>query len=123
MSVRINVDPSNPGQFFACCGLLELADRLWPGAEGWFENENTSFLVAPANSCDGFAGLIHKLSQVGLMGELSPELAQERKQLEDKKRQAKKENKALPEHEEQRRKELGKLLREGTIVIGDPFKL
>ncbi len=27
----------NPGQFFACCGLLELADRLWPGAEGWFE--------------------------------------------------------------------------------------
>jgi CRISPR-associated protein Csb3 len=37
MSIRINVDPTNPGQFFACCGLLELADRLWPGAEGWFE--------------------------------------------------------------------------------------
>lgn len=36
--IRINVDPSNPGQFLACCGLLELADRLWPGAEGWFEN-------------------------------------------------------------------------------------
>jgi CRISPR-associated protein Csb3 len=28
--IRINVDVSNPGQFFACCGLLELADRLWP---------------------------------------------------------------------------------------------
>lgn len=38
MSVRVAVDPTNPGQFFACCGLLELADRLWPGAEGWFEN-------------------------------------------------------------------------------------
>jgi CRISPR-associated protein Csb3 len=38
MSIRINVDPTNPGQFFACCGLLELADRLWAGAEGWFEN-------------------------------------------------------------------------------------
>src|SRR5262249_25951334 len=24
---------ANPGQFFACCGLLELADRLWPEAE------------------------------------------------------------------------------------------
>jgi CRISPR-associated protein Csx14 len=24
---------TNPGQFFACCGLLELADRLWPGAD------------------------------------------------------------------------------------------
>src|SRR6266700_1264826 len=37
MSIRVAVDPSNPGQFFACCGLLELAARLWPGAEGWFE--------------------------------------------------------------------------------------
>ncbi len=35
--IRIDVDVTNPGQFFACCGLLELADRLWPGAEGWFE--------------------------------------------------------------------------------------
>jgi hypothetical protein len=39
-SIRVNVDPTNPGQFFACCGLLELADRLWPGAEGWFEDKN-----------------------------------------------------------------------------------
>jgi CRISPR-associated protein Csb3 len=39
MSFAVNVDPTNPGQFFACCGLLELADRLWPGAEGWFVNE------------------------------------------------------------------------------------
>ena len=37
MNIRINVDPTNPGQFFACCGLLELADRLWGFAEGWFE--------------------------------------------------------------------------------------
>jgi hypothetical protein len=32
-SIRVNVDPTNPGQFFACCGLLELADRLWNGAD------------------------------------------------------------------------------------------
>ncbi|HEY7327594.1 MAG TPA: hypothetical protein VH592_08145 [Gemmataceae bacterium] len=38
-SIRINVDVTNPGQFFACCGLLELADRLWPGAEGWFQEQ------------------------------------------------------------------------------------
>jgi len=36
-NIKIPVDLTNPGQFFACCGLLELADRLWPGAEGWFE--------------------------------------------------------------------------------------
>ncbi len=34
--IQISVDLTNPGQFFACCGLLELADRLWPGSEGWF---------------------------------------------------------------------------------------
>jgi hypothetical protein len=36
--ICIRVDQTNPGQFFACCGLLELADRLWAGAEGWFED-------------------------------------------------------------------------------------
>ncbi len=45
-SFSVNVDPTNPGQFFACCGLLELADRLWPGAEGWFEPEGRVFSVA-----------------------------------------------------------------------------
>ncbi|HMP58469.1 MAG TPA: hypothetical protein PKD86_03855 [Gemmatales bacterium] len=42
-SIRVNVDPTNPGQFFACCGLLELADRLWPGAEGWFAEDGREF--------------------------------------------------------------------------------
>jgi CRISPR-associated protein Csx14 len=36
-SMSVMVDVTNPGQFFACCGLLELADRMWSGAEGWFE--------------------------------------------------------------------------------------
>lgn len=31
-SISIPVDLTNPGQFFACCGLFELADRLWPDA-------------------------------------------------------------------------------------------
>lgn len=38
-TIRIRVDATNPGQFFACCGLLELAERLNPGALGWFEND------------------------------------------------------------------------------------
>jgi hypothetical protein len=46
-TIRVNVDPANPGQFFACCGLLELADRICDGAEGWFDGEQ--FLV----TCDG----------------------------------------------------------------------
>ncbi len=47
-AISIRIDPTNPGQFFACCGLLELADRLWASAEGWFENDDTVFvLTAP----------------------------------------------------------------------------
>jgi CRISPR-associated protein Csb3 len=43
-AIRIRVDPANPGQFFACCGLLEVADRLSSGVEGWFDEG--SFLIS-----------------------------------------------------------------------------
>ncbi len=38
-SFSVKVEPTNPGQFLACCGLLELASRLWGEAEGWFEGD------------------------------------------------------------------------------------
>ncbi len=47
--IRFRVDPANPGQFFACCGLLEMADRLWSEAEGWFDG-NTFFIRAMRNT-------------------------------------------------------------------------
>ncbi len=52
MSIRINVDPTNPGQFFACCGLLELADRLWPtsGVQGAFATDQFQ-LFADTDEC------------------------------------------------------------------------
>jgi CRISPR-associated protein Csb3 len=43
--IVVNVDPCNPGQFFACCGLLELADRLWPGADGCFSDDGRTFRI------------------------------------------------------------------------------
>jgi CRISPR-associated protein Csx14 len=49
--IRVNVDVTNPGQFFACCGLLELADRLWPGAEGWF-GDGVFWIAANNNLSD-----------------------------------------------------------------------
>ena len=45
-SFTVSVDPTNPGQFFACCGLLELAERLRPGAEGHFAAGGREFVVA-----------------------------------------------------------------------------
>lgn len=44
-TISINVDVTNPGQFFACCGLLELADRLWPRAEIRGAFQTTQFLL------------------------------------------------------------------------------
>ena len=63
-NIRIKVDPTNPGQFFACCGLLELADRLLDGAEGWFED--SKFLIRPLGFVDARAlnlgGLLQKIA-------------------------------------------------------------
>ena len=66
-TIRINVDVTNPGQFFACCGLLELADRLWPGTEGWFE-EAAFCLIAHGNLKD----LIRAVSEAELI-QIDPE--------------------------------------------------
>ena len=44
-SLSIHVDPTNPGQFFACCGLLELADRMAGGAEGAFSADSRTFTI------------------------------------------------------------------------------
>lgn len=61
-SIRVNV--TNPGQFFACCGLLELAHRLWPGAEGWFE-EDRFCITSPAPGI-GFSALGTRLREAQL---------------------------------------------------------
>lgn len=50
-NIRIPVDLTNPGQFFACCGLLELADRLWPGAEGWFDESAFHIKCKATSAC------------------------------------------------------------------------
>lgn len=63
MSISVNVDPSNPGQFFACCGLLELADRFWSGAEGYFENRDCVFHITGSGT---LVGLITDISTAKL---------------------------------------------------------
>ena len=56
---RIKVDVTNPGQFFACCGLLELADRLRPGAKGCFE---TGHFALPDEPGSKLTDLLHALA-------------------------------------------------------------
>ncbi|MFO0843668.1 MAG: type I-U CRISPR-associated helicase/endonuclease Cas3, partial [Gemmataceae bacterium] len=64
-SITVAVDPTNPGQFFACCGLLELADRIWRGAEGWFGSRE--FYIA----CEGsLSQLLQRLSEATVSSSL-----------------------------------------------------
>lgn len=42
--ICLDVDLTNPGQFFGCCGVFELAQRLWPSATAYFEE--THFVVS-----------------------------------------------------------------------------
>lgn len=63
--LSIDVDLTNPGQFFACCGLLEIAHRLWPGAQGWFD-AGTFQVACPGGS---WSALIEVLER----GELVPD--------------------------------------------------
>jgi CRISPR-associated protein Csb3 len=67
-NITVNVDMTNPGQFFACCGLLELADRLWPGAEGWFED--SAFCISCAGRLDQ---LLARFGDADIHSSLSPE--------------------------------------------------
>lgn len=48
-TLRVKVDLTNPGQFFACCGLLELAHRLDRNALGWFDVGCFNLTRAPAD--------------------------------------------------------------------------
>jgi len=66
-NITVTADVTNPGQFFACCGLLELAHRLWPGAEGWFEFGK--FLI----SCDGHINKLLEFVVAAELVQLDPE--------------------------------------------------
>ncbi|MBX5446394.1 hypothetical protein [Sphaerobacter sp.] len=57
------MDVTNPGQFFACCGLLEAAHRLWPGAEGWFEGQYFHVACDNAEAEDPLSELIEQVTQ------------------------------------------------------------
>jgi CRISPR-associated protein Csx14 len=43
---RLTLDPHNPGQFFACCGLFELAELAAPGGDAWFESGTSTFVLS-----------------------------------------------------------------------------
>ena len=50
-TVSLALDPANPGHFFACCGLFELASRAHPEATAFFDG-NRFIIRAPTTLAD-----------------------------------------------------------------------
>ncbi|MDP1796631.1 MAG: hypothetical protein Q8K78_04085, partial [Planctomycetaceae bacterium] len=108
-NIRVQVDVTNPGQFFACCGLLELADRLWPGAEGWFTEEASVFQITRAGSLLELLDAITNLTLTNTM------TAAEHARLEELARMKGAVRSDTPRLEDEK-KSLEKRLREDPIV-------
>ena len=115
MSFAVNVDPTNPGQFFACCGLLELADRLWPGAEveGWFADGE--FRIAGDGTLSQVLDALVGCCLTNTMTAEQHARADELSNLTTANRKS--------TGVEEEYKALGALLREAPIVLKAPFDL
>ncbi|QDT31133.1 type I-G CRISPR-associated protein Cas8g2 [Thalassoglobus polymorphus] len=116
-TIRINVDVTNPGQFFACCGLLELADRLWNGAEGWFDESLLHFCIATEDSTANAEGLLQALINCELRNTMEPDKLERYEFL--KTLTTKERSKSQAEE----RKQYDKLWRELPLVLDAPFHL
>ncbi|MBI4516191.1 MAG: type I-U CRISPR-associated protein Cas8c [Deltaproteobacteria bacterium] len=120
-SIRVHIDPTNPGQFFACCGLLELAHRLWSGAEGWFEEQGLHFLVRPTLVISDFgaAGLINKFARCSLTNTMTETQLKRRDELASMPKKSREKDSAL----EAEKKALDTLWREAPILLHEPFHI
>ena len=118
-TIRMHFQPTNPGQFFACCGLLELADRLWGGVEGWFEED--SFWLRPTRPLSnwGSTKLLDELAQCVLANGMTSSQRNRREALSAMSKKAREADPAL----EAEKKHLDAIYREAPVVLGEPFKL
>jgi CRISPR-associated protein Csb3 len=118
-TIAIPVDLTNPGQFLACCGLLELADRIWPGTEGLFER-GTFFLLSTKDMTEvGSAGLFDSLAQCTLTNTMTTQQISRLAELSAMKGSVREKDRGLDEE----KKSLEKLRREEPILLQAPFHL
>ncbi len=121
-AIRVGVDPTNPGQFFACCGLLELADRLWGGAEGWFQEAGDHFclrLLPSSEQSSSTSTLLEELARCALTNTMTSAQFQRRQVLAA---MPKNQREAIPELDDEK-KALDTLWREAPVQLAEPFNL
>lgn len=118
MRIRITADPTNPGQFFACCGLLELSDRLWRGgAEGSFSSSGLEFTISrKINPTDGDAAqLLAALAACPITSTMTEGQIARLKQLLNQKKTT------LSQQDAAEKSSLSELWERERIHIGKPF--
>lgn len=74
--IELKVDVSNPGQFFACCGLLELAELVWGEALLCRFNGDT-FCVLRADEAPDTRSLDQLLTRISMLPLVALEPADE----------------------------------------------
>ncbi len=120
-NIVVPVDLTNPGQFFACCGLLELADRLWPGAEGWFTQ--TQFCIGTADPGKVLDELLQKIFSCPLKSTFSTADCVRLQALVKRESVLRPFGKVLPKSERTERKRLGSLRTASGFTLGYPFNI
>ncbi|HLK62190.1 MAG TPA: type I-U CRISPR-associated protein Cas8c [Bryobacteraceae bacterium] len=117
-AIQIAFQPTNPGQFFACCGLLELADRLWGGVEGWFAGN--TFHLRPTRPVSNWsaAELIDDLAQCPLTNTMTAAQHERHEKLSAMPKKVREADAGL----EAEKKSLDALHREAPVVLGAPLR-
>lgn len=120
-TISFRLDPLNPGNFFACCGLLELADRLWGEADGWFDEDGKRFCIHSIKIDPDFGSaiLIDRVARCHLTNTMTTEQLQRRDDLSE----IPGKQRALSPLLELEKKRLDSLWREEPILLHDPFNL
>ena len=113
-NIKIPVDLTNPGQFFACCGLFELADRLWGRVESWFEPD--AFCMSTPDG-QQFNNLLTSIKQLTVANTMTEDQSVRLAELSDLRKQ-----KLAPEQEAEK-KALESLRREEPIVLSGPLSI
>lgn len=118
--ITVKVDITNPGEFFACCGLLELADRLWRTAEGWFDMAGPDFCVHVGNASkfDAWRRFLEAFAKADVSNTMTPFQVQRRQELASMPK-----NERRSRHLAHEKRALDKLWRESPILIGAPFNV
>ena len=115
-SITLEVDVTNPGQYFACCGLLELVNRIDSGATGWFDACGM-FHVSSGNPEFSSHEFLQLLAHCGLRNTMT-ELEVNR--LSELKAKPKKQQSGSEQAE---KKTLESLWRESPLLLGGPFQM